>query len=342
MNEPELTPKAAAMLDAHVAFVCRRLTGGDFESWVRAELEANLHNARRLTLLEVVNAAQIKETVHRYALELEPGAGILELIGAIARHIYVHPVHRETRLGDILDDRRLEEFLDKVLEMRNVRESVLRELVANPVYAELAGQFLYTGILGYLGHTAERGGIPGGRAALRLGKALWRRLPERWEETVEHGLQGYLERSLHLLLEDSAEALTAVDTERLRESILDIWVRIRDWRVAEGRSGVSELDVEEFFVIGYEYWRDFRQTAYCRAIIDAGVDAFFSIYGDFTLYDLLEEIGIDEEMMVNEALHFAPHILQVLHERHMLAPLVRRQLVDFYASADAAAFLGEA
>lgn len=341
MNEPALTPKAAAMLDAHVAFVCRRLTGADFEAWVRSELEADLQNARQLTLLDVVSADQIKTTVHRYALELEPGAGILELIGAMARYLYAHPIHRETRLGDILDDRRLEEFLDKALEMQEVRENILRELVVNPAYTELAGRFLYNGILGYLGHAAGRGGIPGGRTALRLGKALWRRLPESWEESVEQGLQAYLERSLHLLLADSAEALATVDTERLRESLMDIWVRIRDMRVAEGRSGVSELDVEEFFVIGYETWRDFRQTAYCRAIIDAGVDAFFSIYGNFTLYDLLQETGIDEEMMVNEALHFAPHILQVLQDRGMLASLVRRQLVSFYASPAAAGFLGE-
>ena len=76
-------------------------------------------------------------------------------------------------------------------------------------------------------------------------------------------------------------------------------------------------------------------------VIDAGIDGFFDKYGEFTLRELLDELGIGREIMRREALRFAPPVLATLHEKGLLEPYVRRHLEGFYRSDAALAILSK-
>ena len=332
-------PQAEALLNAHVAYMIRRLTGDGFEAWVRAELQADLQNARLLTLNEVMDPDLIRQVVYQCALELDLGSGVLELVAAVARTLHGHPVHGQTTLGDIMPDANFEEFLDKLLELREVRERLVGELVGNPLYAELATSLLTQGVRGYLDHAAATTRVPGARSLMRLGRGALQSLPVDFEEALEIRLHDYLRRALQGLLANSGQTLLDLVDARLRDSILDIWDSLKTRPIADGLHQLTALDLEEFFVLGYEYWRELRQTEFVRAIIDAGIDTFFDIYGNTPLFDLLGEVGIDEEIMVEQALRFGPPVIAALHQRGMLEALFRRQLQGFYASPEVAAIL---
>lgn len=337
-------PQAEALLNAHVAYMTRRLTGDGFEEWVRAELQADLQNARLLTLNEVMQADLIRQVVYQFALELDLGSGVLELVAAVARTLHGHPIHGQTTLGDILPDANFEEFLNKLLELSEVREHLVDELVSNPLYAELATSLLTQGVRGYLDHAVAATRVPGARSLMRLGRGALQSLPGDFEEALESRLHDYLRRALHGLLVSSGQTLLELADTRLRDSILDVWDNLKTRPIADGLQQLTALDLEEFFVLGYEYWRELRQTEFVRAIIDAGINTFFDIYGNTTLYDLLGEVGIDEEIMMEQAMRFGPPVIAVLHQRGMLDALFRRQLEGFYASSEVAAILtkGEA
>lgn len=339
MNGTALNPRAEALLNAQVAWMVRRLTGDGFEAWARAELQADLLNARQLTLNEVMEPRLIKEVVHQFALELDLGSGVLELVAAVARALHAHPVHQHTTLGDILSDGAFEEFLDKVLELRELREQVVREVVHNPLYAELATSLLTEGVRGYLEQAVSTTRIPGARSLARFGREALNALPLDVEEAVEQRIHAYLRRALQGLLAGSGETLLELADIRLRDAVLDVWDQIKARPIAGGLRRISALDLEEFFVLGYEYWRELRETDFVRAIIDAGIDTFFMIYGDSTLHELLDEVGIDEDIMMQQAMRFGPPVIRVLHERGMLEALFRRQLAEFYASPEVAAIL---
>jgi hypothetical protein len=96
---------------------------------------------------------------------------------------------------------------------------------------------------------------------------------------------------------------------------------------------VSSLDVEEFFVIGYETWRELRTTPFYAALIDGGIDSFFDKYGDTTLRGILDEMGITRDIAIRDAMRFAPPVLKMLKQKKMLEPMLRRNLEKFYRSA---------
>lgn len=338
--EKQLSARAAAILDAHVAFVCNQLNSTDLPNQLAAEVDAILANAPLLTLNDCVNADIIKETVHRYAVELELGAGVFDIIGDIARTIHSHEVHARTTLGDLMPDQHLEQLLDKVLEMQKVREYIIHELVANPVYSALVSDVLYHSLRAQLMQQTVGAQKLGGGALLSWGKDLLRNLPAGFEESVEFNLRRYIQKSISSVLAESERFLLSMDIAKLKDALLDIWDDLKTHNTNTHVQLLSSLDVEEMFVLVYEFWRDFRETEYFSALINAGIDAFFNRYGSTTLDVLLDEVGIKRDMLVADAVRFAPPVLKVLREKNLLEPTVRRQLQPFYESAELAAILG--
>lgn len=328
-------PQAEALLDAHIAHTMDRLSGKALQSLIETEVDHALIDAEKVTLNEAVTRDMIKDTVRVYAVELELSGAIPELVGDIARSLYTNPIHDVTTLNDLLPDGMFAEFLDKVLEMREMREWLVHEAVANPVYSALLSDVMLEGVRDYMQQSAARARkIPGAAQAARLGQSLLGAAFPVIEEAFEENLQKYIRKSLQNLLNRSEDfLLNHFDEERIRELALDLWDLIKERPVADFKKAVSAIDVEEFFVITYEAWRELRLTPFYSAMIDSGIDSFFDKYGEASLRELLNEMGITRDIAIREAMRFAPPVLAMLKKKKMLEPVIRRNLEGFYHSA---------
>lgn len=335
--------RASALLDAHVAYVLAQMRGPLLEEWLDAEIDLALVDADRITLEESVSREMIKGTAHSYAIELELAGAIPELVGDIARAIHEHEQHSRTSLRDLVSDRVFGQFVEKLLELRELREWLVHEIVVQPVYAELATDTLIEGMRGYLHARAKKAtDVRGIAAALRVGRALGGDALPKVEDAIEESVRAYLNKNLSSILAKSERFLVDhFDEERVREILLGLWDEVKKRKVDSALSTVSSRDIEDLFVIAYEYWRELRDTEYYRVMIDAGIDGFFDKYGEFTLRELLDELGIGREIMRREALRFAPPVLATLHEKGLLEPYVRRHLEGFYRSDAALAILAQ-
>jgi len=335
-------PVVAALYEAHVAHVMDLLGGNGLAEHFAAEVDADLANAARLKLGEVVSRDLIKATVRTYAVEMPMSGGIPELVGDIARALHAHPVHDSTRLIDLISDQQMREIVGKAVEMREVREKAIHEVLGNPVLAELAGDLIHRGIKGYLtqGNDAAKN-IPGASMLMGLGKSVISKASPGLEKSLDEGLQSYVHKSTKATLLSGEKSLLAkLNDEALRKAALDFWAEVKNQPVSRFRRYVSAETLEEWFVIGYEYWRaELRHTAYYSSLIDTGIDCFFDKYENETLTFLLEEVGVTRDMILREILRFAPPVLAVLRGNGMLEGIVRRQLLPFYASGRVEAVL---
>ncbi len=142
--------RAQALLDAHVAYVLRRLEGGELPSFLEQELELLLDEASKIPFEHAVSREMIKATAHAYAIELEPSGAIPELVGDVARTIYAHEAQTTTTFGDLISDRSFDELTEKFLELRRLREWLVHELFTQPAYAELVTHMIVEGVSGFL------------------------------------------------------------------------------------------------------------------------------------------------------------------------------------------------
>lgn len=332
---------AEALLEAHVQFMLEQLQGQALRARVEREVDALLAGAERVLLDDVVTRAAVKETVRAYAVKLELNAGIPELVADIAQRVQAHEVHARTRLCELLSDRQFAEILDKLLEMQPLRERLLEEAVSNPVYSALAADIVYHGIKDYLGQNKLAGNIPGARTAMKLGKTVMNRATPGLEEAIEERLKGYVSKNIQATLAESRRfLLQRFEPEAVREAALDLWDRVKRSKVAVFREYLRGADIEDFFVIGYEYWHSLRTTEWYVSLIDAGVDGFFERYGGSPLGEILEEIGITRDMLVADAMRFAPKAIEGLKQRGLLEGMIRRNLEDFYRSGAVEKILG--
>lgn len=331
---------ADTLLDAHVRHVMDTLKGKSLQIWVATELDHALSNADKLTLNDCVTRKMITDTALTYASDLELGGGIPELVGDIARALHDHEIHDQTRLRDLISDARYREFLDKILELKSLRRKLVEQAVASPLYARFASNLLYHGIQGYLAQSTVASKIPGASSMLKFGKTMMSMATPQLEASIEESLKRYIGKTVKSTSSASAHfLLDHVDNDAVRELALDFWDRIRDSKVTALREDISNLDIEELFVSGYEFWRELRKGKYYRTLIGAGIDSFFDKYGDVTLAELLEDLGITRDIMLAEAMHYAPHVLKALHRKKLLEPAIRRNLERFYHSSAARAIL---
>jgi hypothetical protein len=124
------------------------------------------------------------------------------------------------------------------------------------------------------------------------------------------------------------------------DAVIDLWDDHAGEPVSSLRQYVSQDDLEDLLVIGYEFWLALRDTAYLQSLLDEGCDFIFDKYGDYTLRELLDELGITRDYLVQDALRFGPPVIQVVRENGMLAAFLRRRLEPFFLSEDALALLG--
>lgn len=324
---------AAALLDAHTAFVLDQLIGEGFEPLIEQLLDLVLAEAEALRLEQLVTRKTIKAVVRTYVVELHLGGGIPELVGDVARALHAHPIHEHTRVGDLVTPRRFEQFVEHALSLKSMRRRLVEELIASPLYESMASELLYNGIRDYLARTGEQVKIPGAASAFKLGRAVVKRATASFEDALEDGVKRHIGRSVGSVSKKTAQGLIdgAHDAE-LREAALESWRHLRKLPLGTLREDVSARNVEEGFVALYEWWKEFRDTPFLGAMIEAGVETFYDKYGDHTLAGLLEDFGIDRTRMRGEALRFAPHVLKEMHAAHRLEPLVRALLEPFYRS----------
>ena len=333
----KLSEKAQALLDAQVAYALEQLTGKQLEQQIEALVDNVLQDVSKLKLGDVVTPTMIKQTAHRYAIHHEIPPAIPELVGEVARELYQLKSHDENKLFDLLSDEQFRDLMKKVVEMKDLREKIIREAVSNPIYGEMISEVLYHGITDYITKNPLTKKIPGAQSMMKLGKSVM----DMASPNAEAGIKKYIGQNINASLRQSEKFLIRnLSDEKITLIATDVWNEVKLSKISAFRDYVSETDIEDFFVIGFDYWRELRKTDYYRDMIDAGVDFFFRKYGNSTLNELLEEMAVDRDMIVAEAMHYAPHVLGVLGKKGLLEKAVRRQLEPFFHTEAAQKLLG--
>lgn len=333
--------KAEALLNAHVAWMAARLEGEALEEDVARRLDAALGLAGKLKLEDVVTLRSIQQTAIGYASDMTLGGAIPALVGDIATALYEHPVHDKTRLEQLVPDKQFEEILDKVLELKELREAVVHESVSNPIFANLITELLYSGVRDYVAQSTKFAGkLPGAKSAMKFGKAFVDRARPELSGSLEDGIKTYVNKNTQTSLNASERyLLDAFESDEFRQVVLDLWDENKHLSVASVRDFAGQLDIEELFVIGYEYWQHLRKTAMYQQLIESGIEVFYDTYRKTTLTEILEDIGVTRDMMVRDAMRFLPRIIKALSKKGLLETAIRQQIEDFYRSDAAAAVL---
>ncbi|PZO12884.1 MAG: hypothetical protein DCE87_14205 [Betaproteobacteria bacterium] len=324
---------ASQLLEAEVAFWLQNLKGKKFQALLADELNHVLARLEHIRLCDAVDESKVKATARRYAVEMEIGGAIPELFGEIANRIFEFPASRTTKIGEVVSDSIATEFIEKIFEQNGVLDHAVSNIRNSTPFRHFLSDVIFTVLKGYVfeqNNLMKFSTVASSTRKVRewlstKAPDLSEGLEERVRNLMESGVKGSLE-----MVDET------LDNEQYREtamnSALAFWDVVREWPLTAYRDYLTEQDLQEFMVLGYEFWLEFRNTEYLKSCIDLGVDFFFEKYGEQSLQDLLDDIGISHEMISDELDNYIPDLAALLIKEGLAESFLRRNLQRFYSS----------
>ena len=324
---------ASQLLEAEVGFWLQNLKGKKFQALLADELNHVLAKLEHIRLCDAVDESKVKATARRYAVEMEIGGAIPELFGEIANRIFEFPASRTTKIGEVVSDSIATEFIEKIFEQNGVLDHAVTNIRNSTPFRHFLSDVIFTVLKGYVfeqNNLMKFSTVASSTRKVRewlstKAPDLSEGLEERVRNLMESGVKGSLE-----MVDET------LDNEQYREtamnSALAFWDVVREWPLTAYRDYLTEQDLQEFMVLGYEFWLEFRNTEYLKSCIDLGVDFFFEKYGEQSLQDLLDDIGISHEMITDELDNYIPDLAALLIKEGLAESFLRRNLQRFYSS----------
>ncbi len=329
--------KAAEALEAHVAFELARWQGDALQDGIREEVSAFADWSRQLNLNAITDAGRIQRVADERVLHGDLPDELVSAIRGIADHLIGLPVNRETRLGDVIDDEIFDAGVELAIDLRHIRQEIIRQSVESPLYAMLVGEILYNGIKSYLSATAR---IASSSKLLSKGTRMLSKGLSALDDQVERRLRNWIEENSGALAKQSRKFLDhALTDERIREVAEEVWNDLRESPMSI-RDALRDDDLDAISEFLRQAWLQLRETEYVKALVDEGIGEFFRLHGDTPVHELLQMVGVTPEVLEREALAFAPDLVEAAAQSGALEAMIRRRLEPFYRSEAAAALFG--
>ncbi|EDY86583.1 conserved hypothetical protein [gamma proteobacterium HTCC5015] len=328
---------AEALLQAHVAFELERLTGDQLESDIGDIVQHFLNSELQAPLDQWVEPEQVSATLARCVLELPLDAQFGELIGSIAEHLYQLKDSDQTQLSHLIPRKDAQRWVKESLAMKELRETLIHKGMRSTIYRELVADILYAGISSYLTEAnAISKNVPGAKKMMAMGKGWINKAAPKLEERVATQVKKSINANLSEVIEHGEAFITeSISEAHLNDIAMNIWDSIAEHPIALIRDYLGAEDIQTFVHLGYEQWLDLRGNDYIKALVEAGVTAFFERYGSAPLATLCQELGLDAKRITAECLNYAPKVIHQLHNSGFLEAWLRERLGAFYASSAA-------
>ena len=328
---------ASRLLAAHVEHALARLQGDELRLQLEDQVRACFDWFSQVELCRVVTKERVMEAIDRFAIELRVSGGITELTGEIARVIVTSDQNAKTRLDEILSTRSFRDFSDKLLALEGLRRELISLFVRSSALTDAASRLLSHRITDFLSRPVkgERPVFPRELAhRLRTSK-----LPEL-ERRMSAWLFQHLERGRERYARELEERLAdAVDETFLRSLLDDVWADASRLSLSHVIGFLGEQDLEDAVTFVFEFWLRFRQTDYFRHAVEAGVTHFFAKYGGESVADVIEDMGVTQEMVAKEWVASVTPWVQAAMESGFLEAQLRQELESFYLSDACVALL---
>lgn len=335
---------AERLLEAHVAHAVAELSGDAGVALVATEAGELLAALRDVPVGEVVDRDAIKATAATGLDTVGGSAAIEAMVTTMVPVIYDLPASEDHDLGAVISWGGVEAIADVLTRSEQLREETLRRLGKSPAVSTLAMRFVSALVGDAVQQNRERAEkLPGMKSVLGMGDLAARTARGMAPKQLEKAVGGAADKGAQAAMERVSRALVdAFDEEVVRTAIMQIWDLHAEDEIAGLRAYLPAEDVEHVTASGYALWLDARGSAWIRAAVEAGIDAFFDRYGERTVGELLDDLDLDDDTVVAEVERHAPQVLAALHRDGQVEAFVRRRLEPFYASEEARAILAGA
>ena len=267
--------------------------------------------------------------------------GVTELAGEMSQKVLASRHNKKTALEDIFARKQYDDIVDKVVGLKSARNDLIHRIVTSSAYSQQISEVLFTGIKEYLleeNIIAKK--VPGVSSLIKVGKFAVNKTMHSLEVAIESRVKSYIESNLENTIRRSEKSLIHYFNEtRIVDTAEEIWESVSKTKLSEYFAAIDAGDMEDFIIIGYDFWIHFRKTKYFKGIYTELVKYFFKKYGDRELDVILEDVGVTREMVICELNKIIGPAIEKTLSTGYLEERIRARLESFYHSPETAALI---
>lgn len=323
---------AQALMLEQVKFIKKKLIETDKNDYIEKFVHQIYLKSDEILLKDVIQLEQLNAVVQKYAFDLNLGPELLEFIGVIAQKIHQFSVSSQTSIQDFISDHTFELWINKILELDQARFYLQSTLQNNPkaqlISLQLANQIV----------ESNTPWLDQLRKVTQKNKGITSKLLT-FVQDQHQMIELKLEQQLAQMLLKQLGYIITLPSEELTEIALDVWSELKTKSLSETTSQIAAIDLEDFFILVYETWRELRKIPHMQNIILDVVDAFYTYFGDYTLQELLLAVGIQEQDLHEESKRFIPFTLKAFEANNILDDIINTLIEPFYTDENTLALI---
>ncbi|MFN8484533.1 MAG: hypothetical protein U0768_15955 [Anaerolineae bacterium] len=331
-----------AMLEAHVQYELKRLSRRNVKRTIREEVVAALDWLAEVKVGDVASAAQVMGSIERNVIERPLPDEFVAYIEANARLVYQFLLADATRVDEVLPREIYDSVVEILIGLKDLRLEITHQVVTNSVYSMLISDVLYHGIKDFvLTENMLARNIPGASSLVKLGRKSLNVAAPKLETGIDRQLVKFINANIQTTITQSETFLdNTLDPPTMRKLGDEMWNANASKTMAEICGDINEAAVDAAIDVARGFWLHYRQTALFHALVAQVVEGFFERYGQTDLRSLLEEMGVTQDVILQEANAYAIPVIEHGLATGYLERRIRKHLGAFYAQYDDAAAEG--
>lgn len=321
------TELAQALMLGQVEFIKKQLLEYKNSPYLKQFIQQVFTHADQIQLDAIIQLEQLHDVVSKYAFNLNLGPELLEFIGFVAQKIHQLIISNDSTINTLISDQSFETWLYKILELEQARHYIEQSIRQNPK-AQLISLHLANQIV--------ESNTPWLNQLRKLNikqQGLSAKLMTLLQEQ-QHHVELKLEKQLAQIILKQLSYIITLPSDELAEISLDIWSEVKTRTFKDAFYQIQSIDLEDFFILVYETWKELRQTPQMQSIILSVVSSFYDYFGEYSLQQLLLAVGINESDLHEEADRFVPFTMKALNDKGLLDPIILSLVEPYFNHAD--------
>lgn len=300
----------------------KRLLGKNARQYQQEFIDRMFNVADQITLNQVIDLQQLIGVVEDEVFKVNLAPPLLGVIGEMIQSQHQQLINNNTPLNSFISDQQVEHWSRKILELDNVFEYIQTRIEETPQIRALCAYWINQNIARY---TPEQLHVLSERAKSKLPPGI-----QKFINTQQQKLEEKVEEKAAQLFQQQLLSLFSLDKDEYLTLVLSLWDTLKHKPISEFASKGSPLDMEDIFILIYEFWKDFRQNSTVQDMIRKGVEHFYRTFEHDTVYYLFQSTGLKVSDIQHEAQRFLPVVIQRLDQLDLLDQFIDLVLGPFF------------
>ncbi|MFN8500073.1 MAG: hypothetical protein U0641_19640 [Anaerolineae bacterium] len=322
-----------AMLEAHVQYELKRLSRRNVKRTIREEVVAALDWLAEIKVNDLASAEQVMAAIRRNVIDRPLPDEFVAYIEENARLVYQFLAEDTTRSDEVVPREVYDSVIEILIGLKALRLRITHQIVSNSVYSMLISDVLYHGIKDFvLTENMLAKNIPGASSLVKLGRKSLNVAAPKLETGIDKQLVKFINANIQTTIAQSETFLdNTLDAPTMRKLGGEVWDANASRTMAEVCGDIDAAAVDAAIDVARQFWLHYRQTELFHALVAEIVEGFFERYGERDVRALLEEMGVTQDVILEEAYAFAIPVIERGLETGYLERRIRKRLGAFYA-----------